>query len=96
MTCSSPLKRLQSPTKTVSRILFHPQPSNDVCLRGSISILSDGSKGHADYSVFVGDFGDEVGVKGSNASIEDDHDFIARSHFTDCSNHQEISRGRGI
>lgn len=93
---TSPLKRLKCPTKTVSGILFHPKPSNDVCLRGSISILSDGGKGHADYSVFVGNLGDEVGVKGSYSAVEDNHDFVSRSHFADSSDHQEISRGRGI
>lgn len=69
----------QAATELPGQILWHAQASNDGCLRDAVTIGRDGCEGHADDALMFAQLGDDVGVVGVGASVEDDEPFTVWS-----------------
>lgn len=71
----STLQILQAATELPSQILGHAKASNDGCLGYAVTVGRDRREGHADDALMFAQLGDDVGVIGVGASVEDDEPF---------------------
>lgn len=75
-----------------SHIGWHTQAHHNHSLPYSIPILGNGSKGHADYSAFLVQLGEQVGPNGLGSSVEDEEPFVAVADLSDSAKHHVTSR----
>lgn len=76
---SSTFQFLQLPTEVPGQILGHTQTSDNGRLRDTVTIGRDRSEGHADDALMFAQLGNDVGVVGVGAAVEDDEPFAVRS-----------------
>ena len=81
------LQRPKTSAELPSGFGFHPETDNNVSFRHAVPVGRDSSERYANYSVFLGNFGDEIGPQRSGAVIEDHNPGSVMVHFADCSDH---------
>lgn len=78
MTWSS-LQIFQVSTELPGQILGHTQTGDNGRLRDTVAVGRYGSEGHADDALMFAQLGNDVGIVGVSAAVEDDEPFAVRS-----------------
>lgn len=76
---SSSFQILQVPTELPGQIFGHTQTGDNGRLRDTVAIGRDRREGHADDALMFAQLGNDVGVVGVGAAVEDDEPFAVRS-----------------